>query len=334
MRTVSHDGSPAPLTINADVRAILTWEHEKADSAFTHLHENAGRYSWNAHTDIDWFIPVNFGGPLPDRSEYMLGAFQASPLGGRDRRSWDSFRWETQAWMICQFLYGEQAAMLASARLAEVLPGIGAKLCAVSQASDEARHVQVLARYVSNHVPSPYQLAPGLRRIFQDALGAAQWDLLALAMQCLVEPLALASFRMAKATFHDDLIRQIADRIAGDEARHVSFGVLLLRDVVPALSAAELTDREDFLLTAVDLMSRRFLLDEVWERFQVPARDGIAFALADPAMAAYRQTLFSRVIKMLASIGLLTPRVVSGLEMMNLLSASGQRTINRVRSPA
>ncbi|MFF3109083.1 diiron oxygenase [Kitasatospora sp. NPDC057904] len=321
----------ADLRVDTPVTAVLSWERSTAGSGLAQLYEGAKLAQWNAATDIDWSLDVPFGEPLPAGSAYALDSLRASPIGRRGPRAWDDFRWQTQAWTVCQFLHGEQAAMLAGARLAEVLPDIEAKLCAVSQAGDEARHAEAFGRYVGEHVPEPYPVSEGLRRLFADALGATEWDLLALAVQCLVEPLALAGFRLAEATFHDPLIKQITARVARDEARHVSFGVLLLRDVVPGLSAAELARREDFLLASVELMRRRFLLGDLWERFEVPAAEGTAFALADPGLAGYRQMLFSRVVPMLARIGLLTPRVMRGLESMDLLSRLSADTVARVR---
>ncbi|MDH6128367.1 ferritin-like domain-containing protein [Kitasatospora sp. GP82] len=329
-----HPDGRTRLTIETGVAAVLTGDYGSLAGGMATLYEGAKAAQWNAATDIDWSLEVPFGEPLPDGSEYALGTFRLSPLGGRGSAVWDRFRWETQAWMVCQFLHGEQAAMLASARLAEVLPDIEAKFCAVSQAGDEARHVEVFARYVREHVPQPYPVSGGLRHLFEDALGAADWDLLALAMQCLVEPLALAGFRLAGATFHDDLIQQIVRRVARDEARHVSFGVLLLQDVVPQLSSAELVRREEFLIESVELMRRRFLLGDLWERFEVPLSDGAAFARSDPGLVAYRQALFSRVVAMLARIGLLTPRVVASLERMDLLSRIGARTVARLEPTA
>lgn len=324
-------GTPARLAVDAEVTALLTWCHGIPEDRITALYESAKQAQWNATTDIDWSLEVPFGAPLPDGSAYALGTFLSSPLARRGPAVWDAFRWEVQAWMVCQFLHGEQAALVASARLAEVVPDPQAKLYAVSQAGDEARHMEAFGRYVREHVPAPHPVSPGLRQLFEDGLRAREWDLTALAVQCLVEPIALAGFRLAGATFHDELIKQIVVRVARDEARHVSYGVLLLQDVMPALTSAERTDREDFVLEALVLMHRRFLLGDVWERFEVPAAEGAAFATTDPGLVAYRRSLFSRVVAMLAQIHLLTPRVTAGLEKLDLLDRAAARTVQRVR---
>jgi hypothetical protein len=318
------------LKVDADVTAVLTWVYDMGGSRLAALYENAKRSQWNAATDIDWTVDLPFGSPLPDGSAKARRSFLASPIGGRGRAAWDAFRWEVQAWTVSQFLHGEQAATVASARLAELLPDIDAKYCAVSQAGDEARHTEAFSRYVASQVSDPYPLSPALRDLFTDALRSSSWDVTALAIQCLVEPIALAGFRMADSTLHDDLARRIVARIAQDEARHVSFGVLLLKDTLPELTAAERTDREEFVLESVSLLRRRFLMAEVWERFEVPVARGTGFAAADPELSAGRRMLFSRVVPMLANIGLLTARVADGLARMDLLDRAGARTVRRV----
>ncbi len=320
---------PEPLAIDAVATAMLTWSYDCPPDRIGALYESAKLSQWNASADIDWSIEVRFGEPLPDTSAEALRTFQASPLAGRGKPAWDAFRWAVQAWMACQFLHGEQAALVASARLVEALPDLQAKLYASSQAGDEARHTDAFARYVRAHVPDPYPISPALRELFQEGLRAREWDLTALAVQCLAEPIALAAFRVAETTFHDDLIKQIATKIARDEARHVSFGVMLLQDLLPRLSASEFARREELVLEAAALMCRRFLLGEIWERFEVPAAAGSAFAAADPGLAAYRRVLFSRVILMLGQVGLLTPHVLDGLGKLGLLGDHGTAGLAR-----
>ncbi|MDX3535549.1 ferritin-like domain-containing protein [Streptomyces sp. MB09-01] len=324
-------GEPDRLMVETAVSAVLNWDYDARTTRLSQLYESAKLAQWNASTDIDWSLPVGFGSPLPEGSAYALGTFRSSPLAHRGKAGWDAFRWEVQAWMVSQFLHGEQAALVSCARLAEVLPEVEAKLCAISQAGDEARHVEAFARYVREHVPDPYPVTEALRALFQDALVAREWEFTALAIQCLVEPVALAGFRLAEATFHDALIKQIVVRVARDEARHVSFGVLLLKDVLPELSDAERAHREEFVLEAIELLRLRFLLTDVWERLEVDRAAGVRFATYDPGLAAYRRSLFSRIVPMLAQIGLLTPTVVARLDRLDLLDRAAARTVERMR---
>jgi hypothetical protein len=51
-----------------------------------------------------------------------------------------------------------------------------------------------------------------------------------------------------------------------DEARHVAFGVLSLKEYYQQLSEAELEDREEFLLEATLNSRARSTTPEIWER--------------------------------------------------------------------
>ena len=55
-----------------------------------------------------------------------------------------------------------------------------------------------------------------------------------------------------------------------DEARHVMFGRLALRDYYPQLTQAERDEREEFCVDACYRMRDRFLGEEVWSTLGLP----------------------------------------------------------------
>jgi hypothetical protein len=289
------------------------------------LYERAKLAQWNASTDIDWNTEVAFGAPLPDDSGRAFAQFASSPLARRGPAAWDAFRWQLQAWMVSQFLHGEQGALVVAGRLIEAVPDIGSKHCAALQAADEARHVEVFARYLHENVPELYPVSPPLESLLEDILSDTRWDITALGMQIVIEALAMVAFRLADQTFHDDLIKEITRLVARDEARHVSFGVFALGGIYQQMTSAELAEREDMVLEAAYLTRRRFLLEEVWERLEVPPAQGAEFAAADTTMIGYRQAIFTKVVSSLRSIGLLTDRVRDGLIGLGLTTAALSR---------
>lgn len=307
------------LSVTTPVPARLTWRYESEMPRVLSLYERAKSAQWNATTDVDWSIPVPFGEPLPDDSAFAMASFEASPLAARGRPMWDTFRWELQSWMVSQFLHGEQGALVVAARLVEVVPDLDSKYYAASQAADEARHVEAFSRYLREKVPEPYPINPALAELLEDLLSDARWDITALGMQIIVEALAMAAFRLANSTFHDRLICDITRLVARDEARHVSFGVLSLEGIYAEMTSAELADREEMVLESASLMRRRFLLEDVWDRIEVDRGEGVDFAAHNELMVKYRQAIFARVVTALANIGLLTPRVRSGLERLDLI---------------
>ena len=65
-----------------------------------------------------------------------------------------------------------------------------------------------------------------------------------------------------------------------DEARHVSFGRLALREYYPQLSDAERDEREQFVVEALYFMRDRFNQGEVWMRSGLPVKEMLEHAFS------------------------------------------------------
>lgn len=301
--------TPDLLEVDAHITARMNWDYGYHNPRMWSLYEKAKVTQWNVTADIDWNYDVRFGEPLSaERAAEVSPLVRASgsPVPPAMR---DTFRWTYQAWMVNQFLHGEQGALLTTARLVETVPDMTAKTYAASQVADEARHVEAYARYIDEKLGVRFPINPGLGALLRDLLGDSRWDIVYLGMQVIVEGLALAATRIASTSFGDPIIRSIAKMIARDEARHIAFGHVALVGLYDEMTTAELNDREAFLLEAISLMSERFLLREIWERLDLDVPQGIRFAKNDPNMVAFRQLLFHKVIHILRQIGLLTDKV-------------------------
>lgn len=317
------------MRVSVRITPQLTWDYQLASPRLAALYEQGKLGQWNGSTDLDWSVQVDCDRPLPDNPA-GLAAFLSSPIGRYGPALWDAFQWQFQWWMVSQSIHGEQGALVATARLAEELPGIEAKLYAANQVGDEARHVEVFSRYAREKMPEPqYEVTAPLLALLKDIIADSRWDMVALGMQIMIEALGMAIFRVASGNFHDPLIREITRRVARDEARHVTFGIIALEDAYRGLSGSELRDREDFVLEAAALMRRRFLFEDVWDRMGIRRDEGVAFAEFSPTMIAYRRTVFVKVISALDRIGLMTPRVTDGfgkLELLGYVSRRGLRS--------
>src|SRR6202035_5459582 len=84
--------------------------------------------------------------------------------------------------------------------------------------------------------------------------------------------LALAAFQAIRDKSGNTLAGAVNAYVMQDEARHVSFGRLALRDYYPQLSQAERDEREEFVVEALYFMRDRFNQSEVWERLPPPPR--------------------------------------------------------------
>ena len=69
---------------------------------------------------------------------------------------------ESQNWTLSQFMHGEQGALICTAKIVETVPWIDAKYYAATQVMDEARHVEVFAKYLDTKLigPLPDQRPP------------------------------------------------------------------------------------------------------------------------------------------------------------------------------
>ena len=303
--------------VKATLEACLTWNYGSHDSRLWGLYERSKTMQWNVATDIDWSHDVRFGEPHAPEHSAAVAPFAAAPDSPVPKALWDTFRWEYQAWMVNQFLHGEQGALVTTARLVETVPDMEAKTYAAAQVADEARHVEAYARYIDEKLGVRYAITPGLLTLLRDLLAESRWDIIYLGMQVIVEGLALAATRVASTGFGDPIITQITKMIARDEARHISFGALALSGLYQNMTTSERADRENFLLESIFLMSQRFLLREIWERMGLDVQAGLRFAKSDPTMVSFRQLLFHKVIQVLHQLGLLTPKV------RDLLSSEG-----------
>jgi hypothetical protein len=193
------------------------------------------------------------------------------------------------------------------------------KFYAATQVMDEARHVEVYHKYLSEKLGTAFPITPPLRTLLDTILTDSRWDLTYLGMQILVEGLALAAFGMIYNTTTEPLIKQITQYIMADEARHVAFGVLSLRDIYPQLTEAERKDREEFTIDACYLMRDRFAQTEVWERCGLPHDEIKEVVDRSETMRYFRQLLFMKIVPNLRKLGLLTDRVREEFVRMDVL---------------
>ncbi len=298
---------------------VFNWDYSLARDALVNLYEKGKRLQWNAATDIDWSIAVD-----PEEFPEFLPpeAFNAAlnPPRRLDLSELKRMRVHQLGWMLSQFLHGEQGALLATAQIVNTVPWTEAKFYAASQVADEARHVEVYRRYLTEKLPYAFPVNPHLHTLLSQIIREPRWDMTYLGMQIMVEGLALAAFGMMHLMNpHERLLHQITNYVIKDEARHVAFGVLSLEEVYREMSAGELRLREELVIEAAMLMRDRLLMREVWERLGWDADRWVQWSLQTPFMGGFRQLLFSKIVPNLGRLGLLTPRVRAAFERIGVL---------------
>jgi len=299
--------------VRSDFDSVFTWDYERSRPALVKLYEKAKTSQWNASTDLDWSIDVD-----PERVASELGGggtqrFQAlaeaedSPVRHFGDKEWQQIGVELQNSLLSQFMHGEQGALLCTARIVETVPWIDAKYYAATQVMDEARHVEVFARYLDEKLGNQYGINENLRQILDDILRDPRWDIAYLGMQIMVEGLALAAFGMMHMITTEPLLKKLLRYVMSDEARHVAFGVLSLQEYYKELSAAEMRERQEFAFETACALQRRFAHTEMWERMGVDA--AALYRVMDrvnpPAQQQFQALLFSKIVPNCKKLGLL-----------------------------
>ncbi len=140
-----------------------------------------------------------------------------------------------------------------------------------------------------------------------------------LAMQVLIEGLALAAFQRIRDSAINNLAASVNAYVMQDEARHVTFGRMALREYYPHLTDAERAEREEFTVEALYFMRDRFNQAEVWMRSGLPVKEMLEHAYHSGAMQQFRSRLFTRIVPILKEIGLFGPKVQKALGDMGVM---------------
>src|SRR5207253_9792044 len=106
-----------------------------------------------------------------------------------------------------------------------------------------------------------------------------RWDMKLLGMQIMVEGLARASFGIIRNIVDEPLLKRLTHYVMLDEARHVAYGVLSLRDYYRDAKESELKEREDFVYESAVLMRNRFLYEQVWDKLGLPVQECMKISL-------------------------------------------------------
>ena len=289
--------------------ARFTWEYDEGRARLLSLYQKGKDKQWDAQSRIDWTQDVDPTNPvgLPDELHPLFG----SPMWeSADKNRQAEMRQHFQSWQFSQFLHGEQGAMVCAAKIVEVVPDLDAKFYAATQTMDEARHVETFSRFLQEKAELVYPINTHLTALLEDTLRDSRWDMPYLGMQVLIEGLALAAFGVLRDLAPpDSLAKQLLAYVMQDEARHVAFGRISLKDYYSALTDAERNEREEFVVDACYLMRDRFRGDEVWETLGMDVKACTDWVDTSPLMIQFRSHLFSRIVPIVKDIGLWGPKV-------------------------
>jgi 1,2-phenylacetyl-CoA epoxidase catalytic subunit len=297
---------------------VFNWEYDETRDRLLTLYEKGKEKQWNAQTRLDWSIDVDpeSGQHTPDQYVPIYGSEMWDRLSEKERAE---LRHHVGSWMNSQFLHGEQGALICASKIVQTVPDVDSKFYAATQVMDEARHVEMYGKYVQEKLELAYPINPHLKALLNEVIADPRWDMTYLGMQVIIEGLALAAFALIRDFSEEPLAKAINTFVMQDEARHVAFGRLALRDYYPNVTAAERDEREEFVVDACYLMKDRFMAEEVWERMGLDVERCMKYVDESEMTQEFRKLLFSRIVPTVRDIGLWGPKVQKAYADMGVI---------------
>ena len=315
-----------PRAIPTTFTTAFEYDYATADMDLRRLYENAKRDQWNASRDIPWSAaPAPDGRIIADELIDIYGSPLWERLPEAERVQLNR---RIAAWRLSVLMYGEQGALLACSQLVDVVEGTDHKFFQATQVMDEARHNEVLDRYITDRVGVRYPMPKNERDLFDSILTESRWYLKTIALQLVAETFAVALFKMMGESAKDPVLGEMCRRVLQDESRHMGFGMLSLPKVVAEASETERRELEDYTCFALEKTLTGFFPAEAYQDMGFSAaemeeirryrRDTAASNDYAPFRKYFRKDMHSSMVQNLARIGLLSDRVRPRLERLGI----------------
>lgn len=258
---------------------------------------------------VDWATPVD---PLnPEKRIFpheLLPVYQHRDFQRMSEQQRTELTHRFLQWMLSQFYFGELGAQAIASHLATAAPWHSARRFAATQVMDESRHVEVFGRYIGQKMGGLVEVDPFLMTILDALIQSKEWDIKFLGMQILIEGLAMGSFGTLYSVTDEPLLKGLLYYIMKDEARHVHFGVEVLKKLyTQEFTQPEINERKELAAQLSHLMYHRFLGDRLRREYfdHIPRREWNGMVSESRMMAIYRKKVFTWIMNKLHEIGLI-----------------------------
>ena len=304
--------------ISGSIDTVFEFDYSVQAEDMRSLYEKAKRDQWNATRDIAWATPeTDDGRVLADELIDIHGSPLWEKLSERDRVELNR---RITAWRLSVLVYGEQGAMLACSQLVDIVPGTDEKFFQATQVMDEARHNEVLERYIQTRLGGLHYPMPENERFLFDAiLTDPRWYIKTIALQLVAETFAVSMFKMMAEAAVDPVLGEVCRRILLDESRHMGFGMLALPKIVREATEGERREMEDFTCLAVEKVLTGFFPLEAYQdlgfspaqiqEVRTYRRDAASRNDYAAFRKYFRRDMHTAMVNNLARINLLTERV-------------------------
>jgi hypothetical protein len=298
-----------------------TWEYGSEVAELRNLYEKGKVNQWNAETDLDWSMPVT-----PD--EWVLNP-QASLLAqgcallGKDENTQKAAAFDELAYTLSQLLHGEQAALQLCGQLTNVCDKMDQKWYAASQVIDEARHVEVISKFIQRKMGTIYPVGPTLKYLLDELLEAEGMQKKTLGMQTLFEGTAVGIMDLMRSESRNALFSEMIRRVEQDESRHAAFGVLTMRRVVREATPEQMAEMEDWAFSILEALNANQQLDMLrvlGPKYGIDPENMVRLFVSMPNHAELNSLPFMHtVIPNLQRLGLITERTEEGWRRVGLM---------------
>jgi hypothetical protein len=294
----------------------FTWNYVPKHEALRKLYERGKSAQWNGATDLDWSTDVDLEQQLFDHDPVIVEEPWYKKMTPRQQ---NQLIIEANSQTLCQFLHGEQGALIATSQLVSTVHDMDAKYYAATQVMDEARHVEVFDRYVREKLRTTYPITENLFGLLKAITEDSRWDIKFLGMQLLVEGLALAAFMNTSNRCHEPLLKKLLRMVMQDEARHVAYGVLSLRGHYSQMDPKERLERQEFVYEATIRMRDRLFSTQAYERMGVDRKTIEDLFMRSGIIKQFRSLMFVNVVPNMKKIGLLEGFLAEKFAEMGIL---------------
>jgi hypothetical protein len=307
------EGLRAQLDISVPVDLHWTWQYKSEIEELRRLYEKGKAGQWNAQTDLDWSIPFS----KDDWNLNLEASLMANvvKLSGGDEATQKAAMFDEIGYQLSQLLHGEQAALQLCGQLTNVCEEMDQKFYAASQVIDEARHIEVFAKFVSEKIGTIYPIGANLKTLLDILLRAEGMQKKVLGMQTLFEGMAVGIMDMMRRDSKNELLSTMLHRVEQDESRHAAFGVLNMRRIVREASTAQMEEMEDWtfeILEALNANQQLEMLRLFAPKYGFDPEAVVAMTTQLPNFAELNSPVFTHtVVPNLRNLGLITDRTES-----------------------
>ncbi len=295
---------PVPLNLH------WSWEYGSEVAELRQLYEKGKVNQWNAEVDIDWTMPVsNDEWTLTPEASILASILK---LMGRDEKTQKAAAFDELNYILSQLLHGEQAALQLCGQLTNACAHMDEKWYAASQVADEARHIEVISKFLSRKMGTIYPIGSTLKILLDKLLQADTAYKKTLGMQTLFEGMAVGIMDLMRTESKNDLLTEMLRRVEQDEARHAAFGVLTMRRVVKDAEKEQVDEMEDFafgILEALNANQQLDMLHLLGPKYDIDAENVTKMFLSLPNFAELNSLAYMHtVVPNLLRLGLITER--------------------------